>query len=59
MPPGKPKIKTAVMTLRVDPIVKAAAERAAKNDRRSLTNFIETLVVDYCKKNRIDINPAK
>ncbi len=48
MPRGKPRIKTAVVTLRVDPKIKAAAERAAKIDRRSLTNFIEILILNHC-----------
>jgi hypothetical protein len=54
MPRGKPKIKTAVMTLRVDPLVKAAAELAAKRDRRSVTSLIEVLVMNYCEHLGID-----
>ncbi len=46
---GRPKIKTATVTLRVDPAVKAAAELAAQHDRRSLTNLIEVLLIDYCR----------
>ncbi len=45
----RPRIKTAVMTLRVDPQVKAAAELAAERDHRSLTSFIEVLILKYCK----------
>lgn len=37
------------MTLRVDPEIKAAAEKAAAHDRRSLTNLVEVLLVDHCK----------
>ncbi len=54
MPRGKPKLKTATMTLRVSPRVKAAAERAAERDRRSVTNFIEVLILDYCDSIGID-----
>jgi predicted HicB family RNase H-like nuclease len=43
------KIKTATMTLRVDPEIKAAAEKAAARDRRSLTNLVEVLLVDHCR----------
>jgi len=45
----RPKIKTATMTLRVDPEVKAVAELAAKKDRRSVTSLIEVLILDHCK----------
>lgn len=54
MPRGKPKLKTVSMTLRVEPRVKKAAEVAAKRDRRSLTNFIEVLVLDHCESVGID-----
>ena len=49
MPRGRPKIKTATVTLRVDPTVKAAAELAAQHDRRSLTNLIEVLLINHCR----------
>jgi len=49
MPRGKPKIKTAVLTLRVDPKVKVAAELAAERDHRSVTNFIEVLILNHCE----------
>jgi hypothetical protein len=55
MPPGKPKTKTAVMTLHVTPQIKAAAEFAARADNRSLTSFIEVLILNYCKS--MNINP--
>lgn len=35
--------KTATLNLRVSPAKKAAMERAAKADGRSITNFIEKL----------------
>lgn len=43
------KRKTAVVTLRMDPRLKAAAEKAADRDQRSLTNFIEVLIVEHCR----------
>lgn len=49
MPRGRPKVKTATVTLRVDPAVKAAAELAAQHDRRSLTNLIEVLLINHCR----------
>ena len=45
----RPKIKTATMTLRIDPEIKAAAEKAAARDQRSLTNLVEVLLVAHCR----------
>ena len=57
MPGGKAKKKTAVMTFRVSPMVKAAAERAAEHERRSVTNLVEVLILDRCKALNIQIAP--
>lgn len=57
MPRGKPRIKTAVMTLRVEPMVKRFAELAAKHERRSVTSLIEVLVLKYCEQ--IGIQPKQ
>jgi hypothetical protein len=47
------------MTLRVEPDIKAAAEKAAAQDRRSLTSLVEVLLVDHCKKlNLYPLTPA-
>jgi len=39
--------KTATLNLRIDPALKAAAEKAAKDDHRTLTTLIEKLLKDY------------
>jgi predicted HicB family RNase H-like nuclease len=44
------RTKTATINLRVDPEVKAAAERAAAADRRSLTTYIEMLIEDDVRR---------
>jgi hypothetical protein len=49
------KSKTATMTMKVDPRIKAAAEIAAARDRRSLTSFVEILVLKHCKEVGIDL----
>lgn len=49
MPRGKPKLKTAVLTLRIEPQIKAIAELAAQQERRSVTNLIEVLVLAHGK----------
>ena len=58
MPRGRPKTKTAVMTLRVEPRVKLAAELAAKRDRRSVTNMVEVLILNHCKAADITVPSA-
>jgi len=55
MPRGKPKTKTAVMTMRVAPQIKAAVELAAERDHRSVTNLIEVLILNHCKTMNIDL----
>jgi predicted HicB family RNase H-like nuclease len=45
----RPRTKTAVMSLRVDPRVKAVAEFAAEREHRSLTSFIEVLILNHCE----------
>jgi hypothetical protein len=42
--------KTKVpLALRIDPVLKAAAEKAAAEDRRSLTSLIESLLDQHLK----------
>ena len=57
MPKGKPRRKTAVMTLRIEPRVKAVAELAAEHDRRSVTSLIEVLVLAHGKTLGIEPPP--
>jgi predicted HicB family RNase H-like nuclease len=52
------KTKTATMTLRVEPAIKAAAELAAQRDRRSLTSLVEVLILNHCKGLNITIEPG-
>ncbi len=52
----RPKRKTAVVTLRIEPQLKAAAELAAARDHRSLTNFIEVLIVERCEALNINLD---
>jgi hypothetical protein len=37
-------------TMRMDPEVKQAAEKAAVQDRRSLSSLIEVLLIRYCQE---------
>lgn len=54
---GRVKTKTAVMTLRVSPMIQAAAKEAARHDHRSVTNLIEVLIIDRCKSLNIPVEP--
>lgn len=42
--------KTAVLTVRIAPEVKAALEEAAASERRSLANMLEVMVLAYCNE---------
>jgi len=42
--------KSAQLLMRIRPSMKAAAEKAAVDDDRSLTSLIEKLLSDYLKK---------
>jgi hypothetical protein len=41
--------KTGTLNLRIDPKLKAAAERAAADDQRSLTSLVEKLLTEHLK----------
>jgi hypothetical protein len=43
--------KEAQVNLRLRPTLKAAAEKAAVDDHRSLTSLVEKLLTDYLRKN--------
>ena len=45
-----PRTKSATLNLRIEPDIKEAAERAAADDRRSLTSLVEKLLVDHLRK---------
>ena len=39
--------RTVAISVRVEPDLKAAAERAAKDDRRTLASLVEIALIDY------------
>jgi hypothetical protein len=47
------EMKTAQVNLRVSPSLKAAAQRAAADDHRSLTSLIEKLLSDYVRMQQL------
>ena len=44
-------VKTAAISLRVEPELKAALEAAATADRRTLASFIEKLLAEWVEAN--------
>jgi hypothetical protein len=52
------RTKTAQINLRIKPDLKAAAERAAAADHRSLTSLVEKLLTDHCEKFGFPIEPV-
>lgn len=57
MASSRPKVKTATMTLRIDPRIKAAVEAAAQRDHRSITSLIEVLIINHCRS--VGLNPMR
>jgi hypothetical protein len=51
------KVKTDTIQLRVEPRLKEAAERAAKLEHRTLSNWIEFLILDRCKQLNLETTP--
>ena len=45
------RLKTAQVNLRIDPDLKALADKAAAADQRSLTSLIEKLLTEHLRKN--------
>jgi hypothetical protein len=54
----KPKLKTEVLTVRLEPLVKNALRDAAGSERRSLANMLEVMVLDWCQRNEIPARKA-
>jgi hypothetical protein len=44
------RIKSKTLNLRIDPELKDAADKAAAEERRSLTSYIEKLIDDDLRK---------
>ena len=49
--------KTETLNLRVTPEVKNLVKRAAEQQRRTISNFVEVLVREHCE--RVDLEPVK
>ena len=47
--------KTQVVSVRVEPHIKAALQAAAEKELRSLANMVEIMVLAYCKANGVGV----
>ncbi|MET4701927.1 hypothetical protein ABIE65_004976 [Constrictibacter sp. MBR-5] len=48
---GSAMARTAPTSMRLDPEVKAALERAAKDDMRSVSSLVEKILVEWLRAN--------
>jgi len=47
--------KTATLTFRIDPELKEALRTAAQQEHRSISNMVEVLIMNHCKKSGVAI----
>lgn len=48
-------VKTATLTLRIDPGVKEGLRAVAEQEHRSLANMIEVMIRHYCADNGVTV----
>jgi len=48
-------IKSEILTVRIEPTVKAGLKAMAEQERRSLANMIEIMIRDYCGRHGVAI----
>jgi hypothetical protein len=53
------ELKTVSVSYRVSPRFKRALQIAAASVNRTQTNFLETLLFNYCDANGIDVDPTQ
>lgn len=49
-------VKTEVVSVRVEPPIKAALQAAAEREMRSVANMVEVMVVAYCRANGVPLD---
>jgi predicted transcriptional regulator len=47
------------LSFKVDPELKKALERLAKDENRSLSNYVQTVLLNYLKEQGIKLKPSK
>ena len=48
--------KSEVVSVRVEPPIKAALQAAAEREMRSVANMVEVMVVAYCRANGVPLD---
>lgn len=48
--------KATTLTLRIHPAIKEGLRAVAAQERRSLANMIEVMILDYCGRNGIAVS---
>ena len=51
-----PTLKSEVVSVRVEPHIKAALQAAAEREMRSLANMVEVMVVTYCRGHAVPLD---
>jgi hypothetical protein len=51
--------RSTQFNMRIDPVLKEAAEKAAADDRRSLSSLVEKLLTDYCREHGFLVDEPK
>jgi hypothetical protein len=51
--------RSTQFNMRIDPVLKDAAEKAAADDRRSLSSLVEKLLTDYCREHGFLVDETK
>jgi hypothetical protein len=49
-------VKSQVVSVRVEPRIKAALQEAADREMRSLANMVEVMVVAYCRNQKYPLD---
>ena len=47
--------KTATLTFRIEPDLKALVRAAAEQERRSIANMVEVMIRSYCDQHDIEV----
>lgn len=51
-------MKSATLTIRIEPDIKEALRAASEAEHRSVANMVEFLIRGYCERHKIDISSS-
>lgn len=55
----RPRLKTATLTVRIEPAVKKALAEVAAEERRSLSNMLAVLILEWHKNHQESVGEAQ